>query len=171
MRPLHILTLEWCESPYHQGTVDIFLSFHSKSRVWSLSARPKHMAGRLARRKGQPDEDRRQVTIELLRESCKEGALDLDLISDPGPFDLSRKDVMRPRTGSAGERRRTEPSRAALEENELLETAPGRVRRGRKKSISAAERESRRQQAAHARALGFACDLARVLAADEAENR
>jgi hypothetical protein len=88
-----ILTLEWSESPWHQGSYRVFLSYSPNSRRWSLSARNNPATERLSWRTGDADEDRREVAIELLGKSYTRGALEFDLIVDSGPFGITLADI------------------------------------------------------------------------------
>jgi hypothetical protein len=93
-----ILTLEWSESPYHQGVYRVFLSYSQKSRRWALSARRNPSAQRLSWRTGEADEDQRKVAVELLAKSYERGAFEFDLIVDAGPFEITIKDIRGNRT-------------------------------------------------------------------------
>ena len=94
----YILTLNWTESPYHQGTFRIFLSYHPKSRRWALSSSRSPSGERLSWKVGNRKEDRRDVAVELLRKSYARGALAFDLIADGGPFEISLQDFAPPKT-------------------------------------------------------------------------
>jgi len=96
MKPMnfYILKLEWSESPFHQGTFGVCLSYHPNSKRWALSARRNPSCLRLSWKIGHSEEDPKAVAIELLRKSYARGALEFDLISDNGPFQISIKDFV-----------------------------------------------------------------------------
>ncbi len=100
MKPtkLYILDLEWSESPYHQGTYSIFLPYHPNSKRWALSASRNPSGERLSWKMGDSEEDSKAVAIELLRKSYERGALEFDLITDNGPFQISIKDIVPKKT-------------------------------------------------------------------------
>lgn len=95
---IYILALEWSESPFHQGTYRVFLSYHPNSRRWALSASQSPSNERLSWKTGDGKENQREIAIELLRKSYDRGALTFDLISDEGPFGISLREFVPPKT-------------------------------------------------------------------------
>mgnify|MGYP006085340823 CR=1 FL=1 len=96
---IFILEFEWSESPYHQGAYEVLLSYHPNSGRWILSA-PDNPSGeeRLSRKKGNGEEDLKEIAVKLLRKSYDKGAITFDLISNEGPFDISIEDFVPPKT-------------------------------------------------------------------------
>ncbi len=95
---IYILAFEWSESPFHQGTYSVFLSYHPNSQRWALSSSQSPSGERLSWMKGNGTEHPKEMAIQLLRRSYDRGAITFDLIADEGPFGISIKDFVPPRT-------------------------------------------------------------------------
>lgn len=108
---IDILAFEWSESPFHQGVYSVILSYHSSSGRWALSASQSPSGERLSWKTGDGTEDPKEIAIQLLRKSYDRGALTFDLIADEGPFGISIKDFVPPKTRMVDTNESTEPSR------------------------------------------------------------
>jgi hypothetical protein len=96
--PLFLLALERSESPYHKGTYCLYLEYDLQTQKWSLKADPRAACDRLSSKKGSGNEDPKTVAIDLLKKSYDRDAFTFDVISDGGPFDLTRKDFISAKT-------------------------------------------------------------------------
>lgn len=93
---IHLLTLEWSDSPCHSGKYRIYLGYCKKAGRWKLSASANPFTKRWPCRKGRPDEDVRTVAVELLKKAVQGEKLQFDLICDNGPFDIDLSDFGEP---------------------------------------------------------------------------
>ena len=112
---IYILAFEWSESPFHQGTYRVFLSYHSKSGRWALSSSQSPSGERLSWKTGDGTEDPKEIAIQLLRKSYDRGALTFDLIADKGPFGISIKDFVPKKTRMIKTNKPIDPPRKVCE--------------------------------------------------------
>ena len=96
-KEVYVLSLEWSESPYHQGLFRIFLRYSANSRRWSLLARPNPSGAKLATKSGRGSEDPRAIAVQLLKKSFADGRLEFDAITDAGPFEILKSEFVPPR--------------------------------------------------------------------------
>ncbi len=92
---LYLLTVEWSDSPYHEGTKEIFLSYSADQKRWSIIT---PFEKRFATITGEPEDDKRTVAIKLLKRAWESHRLRFDNIINPGPYHLKPSDFLEPQT-------------------------------------------------------------------------
>jgi hypothetical protein len=94
----YVCSLEWSESPYHNGLYQVYLAYRAKSGRWTLSFSRPPGDCRLSWCRGDGTEDPGDVARRLLRQSRKRSALPFDCVDDSGPFEISLADICEERT-------------------------------------------------------------------------